>query len=122
MNDLNLLAADAFQYTQRPAAMGGGDGTYDGYAIPSRYASNENASYSVGAAGRGPGAGTSHGNGQGFSYGYGQGIGGGQHHTNARIKGNLTLVGTSSQGYGTVTMSINDSARVTTVTFTGKFQ
>jgi hypothetical protein len=124
INDLNLLSVDAFQYTQRPESMGGGDGTYDGYSVPSRLASNDNASYNVGGAPVGPGQGTSHGNGHnnGHGNGYGQGKGGGKDHAKGNNKGTLTLVGTSSQGYGTVTMTINDSSKVTTVTFTGKFQ
>jgi hypothetical protein len=46
INDLNNLAAHAYQYRIRPTSMGGGGGSYLGYTIPPRMASNENAVYS----------------------------------------------------------------------------
>jgi hypothetical protein len=46
INDLNNIAAHSYQYRIRPTSMGGGQGTYTGYAIPSKMASNENASFS----------------------------------------------------------------------------
>ena len=45
INDLNNIAANAYQYYIRPASMGGGANSYASYAIPSRMSSNENASY-----------------------------------------------------------------------------
>jgi hypothetical protein len=52
INDLNNIAAHAYQYKIRPASMAGGEGTYTGYKIPSKMASNENALYdATGAAG-----------------------------------------------------------------------
>lgn len=45
INDLNNLAAHAYQYKIRPSSMGGGQGSYSGYSIPSKMASNENAAY-----------------------------------------------------------------------------
>ena len=45
INDLNNLAANAYQYRIRPTTMGGGGGVYTGYNIPVKLASNENASY-----------------------------------------------------------------------------
>jgi hypothetical protein len=45
INDLNNLAAHAYQYRIRPASMGGGGGSYLGYTIPLKMVSNENATY-----------------------------------------------------------------------------
>lgn len=45
INDLNNIAAHAYQYKIRPSSMGGGQGSYSGYAIPSKMASNENAAF-----------------------------------------------------------------------------
>ncbi len=45
INDLNNIAAQAYQYRVRPKTMTGGAGTYIGFAIPSKLASNENAVY-----------------------------------------------------------------------------
>ena len=45
INDLNNLAAHTYQYKIRPTSMGGGQGVYTGYAIPSKMLSNENAAY-----------------------------------------------------------------------------
>ncbi len=50
INDLNNLAAQAYQYMIRPSSMGGGQGSYGGFSIPSKMATNENATYSIGAA------------------------------------------------------------------------
>ena len=59
VNDLNNLAADAYQFKIRPCTMAGGGGTYAGgscspanpYGIPTKLASNDNASYTrVGSA------------------------------------------------------------------------
>jgi hypothetical protein len=54
INDLNNLAAHAYQYRIRPTSMAGGGGTYlptatgaVQYKIPSKMASNENASYTA---------------------------------------------------------------------------
>jgi hypothetical protein len=49
INDLNNLAANGYQYRIRPTTMGGGGGAYTGYTIPTKLASNENASYAVGS-------------------------------------------------------------------------
>jgi hypothetical protein len=46
INDLNNLAAHAYQYRIRPISMGGGGGSYLRYAIPLNLVSNENAVYS----------------------------------------------------------------------------
>jgi hypothetical protein len=46
-NDLNNLAANAYQYRIRPSAMGGGNNSYTGYSIPSKLQTNENASYTI---------------------------------------------------------------------------
>ena len=45
VNDLNNLAADAYQYKIRPTTMGGGQGSYVGYAIPPKLVTNDNGSY-----------------------------------------------------------------------------
>ncbi len=45
INDLNNIAAHAYQYRVRPASMTGGAGSYLGYDIPSKMATNENAVY-----------------------------------------------------------------------------
>ena len=42
INDLNNLAAHAYQFRIRPSSMGGGQGTYTGYTIPTKMKSNEN--------------------------------------------------------------------------------
>lgn len=47
INDMNNLAAHAYQYYIRPVSMAGGGGMYDNYAIPSKLSSNENATYSA---------------------------------------------------------------------------
>jgi hypothetical protein len=45
INDINNLAANAYQYRIRPSSMGGGQGTYTGYVIPSKMSTNDNANY-----------------------------------------------------------------------------
>ncbi|MFH0988735.1 MAG: hypothetical protein V1799_01825 [bacterium] len=45
INDLNNLAANAYQYRIRPQSMGGGQGKYTGYNIPTKMRTNENATY-----------------------------------------------------------------------------
>ncbi|MBI3579431.1 MAG: hypothetical protein HY276_08760 [Ignavibacteriales bacterium] len=47
INDLNNLAAQAYQYRIRPSSMGGGQGKYDGFTIPSKMSANENAKYAA---------------------------------------------------------------------------
>jgi len=47
INDLNNIAAHAYQFKIRPSSMGGGQGAYTGYAIPSKMATNENAVYAA---------------------------------------------------------------------------
>ena len=46
INDLNNLAAQAYQFRIRPVSMGGGQGDYTTFAIPSKMKTNENATYS----------------------------------------------------------------------------
>jgi flagellar basal body-associated protein FliL len=54
VNDLNNLAANAYQFKIRPTTMGGGGGKYTGngttYVVPTKLASNENGSYAVSVA------------------------------------------------------------------------
>jgi hypothetical protein len=45
INDLNNLAAQAYQFRIRPTSMGGGQGDYTTFAIPSKMKTNENATY-----------------------------------------------------------------------------
>jgi hypothetical protein len=45
INDMNNLAANAYQFRIRPRSMGGGSGSYANYNIPQRLRSNENGSY-----------------------------------------------------------------------------
>src|SRR5512140_466022 len=52
INDINNLAANAYQYRIRPVSMGGGGGAdYTGWSIPVKMSSNENATYSISTAG-----------------------------------------------------------------------
>ena len=46
INDLNNLAAQAYQFRIRPTSMGGGQGDYTTFAIPTKMKTNENATYS----------------------------------------------------------------------------
>jgi hypothetical protein len=45
INDINNLAASAYQYRIRPASMGGGAGAYTGWSVPVKMSSNENGGY-----------------------------------------------------------------------------
>ena len=45
INDVNNIAANAYQYRIRTSSMGGGNNSYVGYTIPSRLSSNSNATY-----------------------------------------------------------------------------
>ncbi len=48
LSDLANLAADGYQFKIRPTSMGGGNGTYAGYAVGTSWgASNPNATYSI---------------------------------------------------------------------------
>lgn len=47
INDINNIAAHAYQYYIRPISMAGGSGKYFNYKIPSKLSSNENVLYSV---------------------------------------------------------------------------
>ena len=47
INDLENLAANAYQYKARPTTMGGGGGSYTGYQVPSVLRPNENATYNT---------------------------------------------------------------------------
>lgn len=46
INDLNNLAAQAYQFRIRPQSMGGGQGDYTTFAIPTKMKTNENGTYS----------------------------------------------------------------------------
>jgi hypothetical protein len=45
INDLNNLAAQAYQFRIRPTSMGGGQGDYSCFTIPTKMQTNENATY-----------------------------------------------------------------------------
>jgi hypothetical protein len=45
INDLNNIAANAYQYKIRPESMGGGGNSFSGFRIPSKMVSNDNAKY-----------------------------------------------------------------------------
>ena len=49
INDLNNIAAHAYQYKIRPSSMAGGEGNYTNYKLPSKMATNENATYDPGS-------------------------------------------------------------------------
>ena len=51
INDLNNLAAQAYQFRIRPTSMGGGQGNYTGFSIPSKMKSNENGTYTSSISG-----------------------------------------------------------------------
>jgi hypothetical protein len=90
INDMNNLAADAYQFRIRPTTMAGGGGSYtggNGYSIPSKLASNENGSFT---------------------------------RTNAAQA--VTIIGTSGQGYGTITAVCDSAGRLGNFTYTGQFQ
>jgi hypothetical protein len=42
------VAANSYQYKIRPTTMGGGAGSYVGYAIPSKMAKDDNGTYALG--------------------------------------------------------------------------
>ena len=48
INDLNNLAAQAYQFRIRPTSMGGGQGSYVGFSIPTKMRTNENGVYTLG--------------------------------------------------------------------------
>src|SRR5712671_1414781 len=45
INDLNNLAANAYQYRIRPTTMGGGGGSYINFKVPNSLQSNDNGNY-----------------------------------------------------------------------------
>ncbi len=47
INDLNNIAAQAYQFRIRPSSMAGGNGSYVGFKIPTKMASNANAVYTA---------------------------------------------------------------------------
>lgn len=47
INDLNNIAAFAYQYKIRPQTMGGGENLYEGFGLPIKMTSNDNAKYYV---------------------------------------------------------------------------
>ena len=47
INDLNNLAAQAYQFRIRPSSMGGGQGDYTTFAIPTKMKTNENGTYTA---------------------------------------------------------------------------
>jgi hypothetical protein len=51
INDINNIAANAYQYRIRTTSMGGGNNSYAGYVVPTKLSSNANATYAASAAG-----------------------------------------------------------------------
>jgi len=51
INDLNNLAAQAYQFRIRPSSMGGGQGDYTTFSIPNKMRTNENGTYVITTAG-----------------------------------------------------------------------
>ncbi len=49
INDMNNIAAYAYQYKIRPTSMGGGGGTYTGLKLPTKMATNDNGIYTINA-------------------------------------------------------------------------
>jgi hypothetical protein len=47
INDINNIAASAYQYRIRPASMGGGNNAYTNFSIPVKMSSNENGTYTA---------------------------------------------------------------------------
>ena len=47
INDLNNLAAQAYQFRIRPSSMGGGQGDYTTFTIPTKMQTNENGTYTA---------------------------------------------------------------------------
>jgi hypothetical protein len=47
INDMNNIAAHAYQFKIRPRSMGGGSGSFTSYIIPQKLATNENATYTA---------------------------------------------------------------------------
>ena len=93
VNDLNNLAANAYQFKIRPTTMGGGGGAYNtggpgnsGYAIPTKLATNENGSYSC-----------------------------------TKTASAVTFTGTSAAGYGTVVAVCDSSGALGSFTYSGQF-
>ena len=116
ISDLNNFAADVTQYVQRPVSMGGGSGLMDGYALPARLDSNDNAFYSIDHTSKTNNNGAIHGKGKGFE------IGKGHQKDKSNKNGNLRIVGTSAYGFGTVIMEIDDRTGARTFTFTDEFE
>ncbi len=50
LNDLMNLSQYAYRYKLRPEPLGGGGRVYTGFTLPTKLASNENASYSAQAS------------------------------------------------------------------------
>jgi hypothetical protein len=47
VNDLQNLAANAYQFKIRPQTLGGGNGSYSGYQVPLKLRPNQNATYTA---------------------------------------------------------------------------
>ena len=86
--DINYLSSDTYSYFIRARMMGGGNGSYTSYQIPSGLQSNGNGDYSKVIAGDGK---------------------------------SITLTGTSRNGNGTVTATVDESGTLSSFSFTGAF-
>ena len=47
VNDISHLATSAYQYRTRISSMGGGGGSYSGYSIPAKLATNDDGKFTV---------------------------------------------------------------------------
>ena len=47
IDDLNTLAGEAYQFRVRLRSMGGGQGDYSSFTIPTKMRTNENATYTI---------------------------------------------------------------------------
>jgi hypothetical protein len=51
VNDISAIAEDAYKFNIRPSFLGGGNGSYTGYTIPTKLSSNLNAVYTTPSVG-----------------------------------------------------------------------
>lgn len=99
---LRTIAQDAMVWTEKPPALGGGDGDYSTYAIPPSLASTAEGTFTIVRKTKGAGKGKGKAKG--------------------KSKGTLVLLGTSTLGFGTVTMTLGDDLVNATFEYTGDFK
>lgn len=94
LTDLEVILGDANAYSLRSESNGGGDGSFEGYAVPSRLAGNDNGTYAVLV----------------------------EHGQRKKRRGKLTITGTSAKGFGSIQLVLDDTLDVKDISFTGQFQ